>query len=99
MSEEVLTLEQDGAVAVVTMNRPKVKNALSQRLVKELGAALVKVAEDTSVRAVVLTGAGGAFCAGADLKSAFMENPDALQGISSAIDEYHSMIRAIVGAP
>lgn len=99
MSEEVLTSEQEGAVAVITMNRPSVKNALNTRLTKELGAALHKAAEDHSVRAVVLTGAGGAFCAGADLKSALAENPNAFHEVDTVIDDYHAMIRAIVGAP
>jgi 2-(1,2-epoxy-1,2-dihydrophenyl)acetyl-CoA isomerase len=99
MSEEVLTTEQDGAVAVITMNRPSVKNALSTRLTKELGAALHKAAEDHAVRAIVLTGAGGAFCAGADLKGALAENPNAFHEVDTVIDDYHAMIRAIASAP
>lgn len=99
MSEEVLLIERDGAVAVLTMNRPSVKNALNSALQKALGAGLRSVSEDPSVRAVVLTGAGGAFCAGADLKSVFADNPNVFSEIDTAIEEYHVMIRAIVGAP
>jgi len=57
----------DNHVCTVTMNRPEKRNALSAQLVNELIVALETAAEDDAVRVVVLTGAGGAFCAGADL--------------------------------
>jgi enoyl-CoA hydratase/carnithine racemase len=99
MSEEVLIVERDGAVAIVTMNRPQTRNALNKQLHTELGAMLQKLGDDTSVRVIVLTGAGGAFCAGADLKSSFAESPSGFSGIEVVIDQYHAIIRAIVGAP
>jgi 2-(1,2-epoxy-1,2-dihydrophenyl)acetyl-CoA isomerase len=98
MSEEVLETERDGAVLVVTMNRPQSKNALSPALTKALGAALVAAAEDAAVRAVVLTGAGGSFCSGADLKES-LQQLNSGAGLEGAIEQYHAMIRAIVGAP
>jgi 2-(1,2-epoxy-1,2-dihydrophenyl)acetyl-CoA isomerase len=60
--------ERHGAVALLTIDRPATRNALSGEVAGALHAALVAVAADRSVRAVVLTGAGGAFSAGADLK-------------------------------
>jgi enoyl-CoA hydratase/carnithine racemase len=100
MSEPVLLVDRDGPVTVLTLNRPRSRNALDEALVKALGHGLAAAAEDPAARAVVLTGAGGAFCAGADLKAQIAngsENPfDKLDG---AIDGYHAMIRAIVGAP
>lgn len=99
MSDDVLIQERDGAVALVTLNRPKSKNALNNALILGLSKALKDLAEDPSVRAIVLGGAGGSFCAGADLKSAFAENPNMLDELEPIIDRYHSMIRAIVGAP
>lgn len=99
MSDDVLLLERDGAVAIVTLNRPRAKNALNNALLTGLVTTLTGLGHDSSVRAVVLTGAGGSFCAGADLKSAFSENPDVLNQIESVIDRYHDTIRAIVGAP
>ena len=65
----LVTIERDGPVAVVTMNRPEAMNALSKGLRAELAAAMVEVNADDSIRAVVLTGAGTrAFTAGLDLK-------------------------------
>ncbi|MBK9258748.1 MAG: enoyl-CoA hydratase/isomerase family protein [Polyangiaceae bacterium] len=98
MSEQELLEERHGAVAVVTMNRPKAKNALSPELLTALLETLPKLADDASVRTVVLTGAGGAFCSGADLKAA-MANPEAFQNIDATMTRYHGVIRAIVNAP
>lgn len=62
------------AVAVVTLNRPERRNALNQRLLAGLYDALEALAADRKVGAVVLTGAGKAFCAGLDLKAIGTEN-------------------------
>jgi enoyl-CoA hydratase/carnithine racemase len=59
---------RDGAVAHLTLNRPAQYNALSEQMLAELQAALDALAADSSVRVVVLGGAGRAFCAGHDLK-------------------------------
>lgn len=65
----LVTVERDGAVAVVTLNRPEAMNALSAALRTELAAAMEDVDRDDAIRAVVLTGAGDrAFTAGLDLK-------------------------------
>jgi enoyl-CoA hydratase len=62
-----ILVERDGAVAVVTLNRPKVLNALNQATMEELAGALEALDQDDDVRCAVLTGAGRAFAAGADL--------------------------------
>lgn len=62
-----LTFERIGAVAVLTLNRPERLNAFTPRMARELVAALDATDSDDSVRAVVLTGAGRGFCAGADV--------------------------------
>jgi enoyl-CoA hydratase len=65
----LVTVERDGNVAIVTMNRPEAMNALSSALREELAKAMVAVDADDSIHAVVLTGAGQrAFTAGLDLK-------------------------------
>ncbi|MBT0770601.1 enoyl-CoA hydratase/isomerase family protein [Kineosporia sp. J2-2] len=63
----MIRLEQDGAVAVITLDRPRRRNALDATTKTALRAALEKVSAATSVRAVLLTGAGGSFCGGQDL--------------------------------
>jgi 2-(1,2-epoxy-1,2-dihydrophenyl)acetyl-CoA isomerase len=59
----------DDGVAVLTMNRPHRRNALSSAMLDALGRVLAEVEVDQDVGAVVLTGAGGAFCAGGDVKA------------------------------
>jgi 2-(1,2-epoxy-1,2-dihydrophenyl)acetyl-CoA isomerase len=69
MSYETLLYEVDQSVATITLNRPAVLNAISAQMIEELQVTLNVVRDDASVRAVVLTGAGRGFCAGADLKA------------------------------
>ena len=69
MSEPVLLVEVTDGVARVTLNRPEVRNALNEALLRELEAALRRLEDDAGARVVVLRGAGDrAFCAGADLR-------------------------------
>jgi len=68
-------LERRGAVLVVTMNRPHARNALSGPMLAIMKDAWDQVDGDPSIRACVLTGAGGAFCAGADLKAMTTSHP------------------------
>jgi len=58
---------EDG-ILTLTMNRPKARNAMSGEMMSAMQAAIPKAAVDPAVRCVVLTGAGGAFCAGGDVK-------------------------------
>jgi len=62
-----LLCETAGGVLRVTLNRPQVLNSLTRGLMKGLRDAVKAAGRDASVRAVVITGAGRAFCAGADL--------------------------------
>ncbi len=62
-----LLVERDGHVMVVTMNRPERRNALSPEMMAGMAAAWDEANGDPEVRVVILTGAGGSFCAGADL--------------------------------
>jgi 2-(1,2-epoxy-1,2-dihydrophenyl)acetyl-CoA isomerase len=67
MTDQLLETVSDG-VATLTMNRPEARNALTGEMQAALTAAINRASTDPSVRAVVLTGAGGAFCAGGDVK-------------------------------
>lgn len=68
MSDSLLLRKVDSGVATLTLNRPDQFNSLSEELLGELQQALDSIANDLSVRAVVICGAGKAFCAGHDLK-------------------------------
>ncbi len=70
MSEEIILVERDGPVAIVTMNRPDALNALSRALRAEIVKTFAALSEDDAVRVAVLTGSGRAFTAGVDLKEA-----------------------------
>jgi enoyl-CoA hydratase len=65
---QTLIVERSGAIAVVTLNRPEVLNALNLQMLRELSATVAEFDADDTLRAVILTGAGGkAFAAGADI--------------------------------
>ena len=66
--EPILLREVDGPIATLTLNRPRQYNALSEGLLTELQTALNEIAEDDSIRVLVLAASGRAFCAGHDLK-------------------------------
>lgn len=68
MTDEVLVNVTDG-IMIVTLNRPKVKNAANKALAEGVAAAMDKLDSDDSIRVAILTGAGGTFCAGMDLKA------------------------------
>lgn len=69
MTEPHLLFEREGHVAVVTLNRPERKNALSMEMMARMYDAWVEIDGDDDIRAAVVTGAGGDFCAGMDLKA------------------------------
>jgi methylglutaconyl-CoA hydratase len=100
MADEHLSIERDERdVVTLTMNRPEVRNAFGPDLMRGLIAAMEELANDDSVRAVVLTGAGTAFSAGADLTwmssivdNTFEENVEDSRG-------FERMLRAVHEAP
>ncbi|MGK0741958.1 enoyl-CoA hydratase [Leucobacter sp. Z1108] len=63
----MLKCERDGAVAVLTLNRPESRNALTRELLRQLTALVAQLDADDSIGAIILTGADPAFCAGVDL--------------------------------
>ena len=88
-----LRVEIDGPVATLTLDRPESLNALTVPVKVALREALESIASDRAVRAVILTGAGRAFCAGQDL--AERESPDAAPLDVEVRDRYNPIIRAI----
>lgn len=63
-----VTLQRMGRLALITLNRPEALNAVNRQLAQQFGEALTEVQQDDHLRVAVVTGAGRAFCAGADLK-------------------------------
>lgn len=101
--EEPLLLREDkGGVARLTMNRPKQRNALSEDLMRALTAEIGAIAADPSVRAVVLGGAGPAFCAGHDLKELTAARSGADRGrafFARTMQLCSTLMQAIVNCP
>lgn len=64
---QTITLDRDGPVATITLNRPELRNAFNETAIAELSAAFQRVNEDAQLRVVILAAQGPAFCAGADL--------------------------------
>ncbi len=81
MSASVLTHLVDNGVLTITLNRPEVLNSLDESLTLGLVDAMHEAKTDSAVRAVVITGAGRAFCAGADLNA---RSWPAVKGVSAA---------------
>jgi enoyl-CoA hydratase len=73
--DQHLLLERDGGVLIVTMNRPERRNALSPSMMDGLSAAWDEVNANPDIRVAILTGAGGCFCAGADLQAMTETHP------------------------
>jgi len=88
-----LRVEVADSIATLTLDRPDALNALTTALKRDLLAALRRIDRDRSVRAVVLTGAGRAFCAGQDLKERLA--PDAPPLSVLLREEYNPIIRAM----
>ena len=79
MSEEVLTSEEDG-ILVVTINRPDAKNAMSKAAAEGIAAAMDRLDSDDNLRVGILTGAGGTFCSGMDLKGFLRGESPSVEG-------------------
>ena len=82
---DVLSEQRDHGVAVVTLNRPDRRNALSAALLSALRARVAELDASEDVRAIVLTGADPAFCAGLDLKNLGTDRLSALPSYLSLI--------------
>ena len=79
MSEEVLTSEENG-ILVVTINRPEAKNAMTKAAAEGIAAAMDRLDSDDNLRVGILTGAGGTFCSGMDLKGFLRGESPSIEG-------------------
>jgi 2-(1,2-epoxy-1,2-dihydrophenyl)acetyl-CoA isomerase len=92
-----LRVERDGAVTILTLDRPEVLNAFDERLTEALNASIADCAADTSIRAVVITGSGRAFSAGQDLddRLAMIEKGHDLRLGDELRRRYHPLITRV----
>jgi enoyl-CoA hydratase/carnithine racemase len=95
----ILLCERVGPIAVLTLNRPAVRNSLSEAMIAQLHAALNEIGEDRDVRALVIAANGPAFSAGHDLKELTARRSDADGGrayFSGIMNACSAMMQAIV---
>lgn len=97
---DLVQIERDGAVALVTLNRPEVINALNGALGAAFAEAMLMLEADESARCIVLRGAGRGFMAGGDIASFHAKLDDGIEDhIRTLIGVYHGAVRAIVRMP
>lgn len=101
MNYETLEFERRGSGAWVTFNRPEAMNALTVKFIEEMNRVLSVVRNDDSVRALVLTGKGRGFCAGADLKAslALKEKEGPMATVSHFLIPLQEMLRTLRHLP
>jgi 2-(1,2-epoxy-1,2-dihydrophenyl)acetyl-CoA isomerase len=96
VSEPTILLELAGGVATITLNRPDKLNAFNGAMHGELATALDRIEADVAVRALLLTGAGRAFCAGQDLGDRVMGEGDAPPDLGDTLDRlYNPLVRRL----
>ena len=98
----VLQREDQGGVAILTLNRPESRHALSEALIEALSAELTAIAKSSNIACVVLTSEGPVFCAGHDLKEMSLYRADADRGrarFSDMFDRCSVMMQQIVALP
>lgn len=98
MSEAAVLYAAEAGVATLTMNRPAVLNALDDALLAGLRDGLARAKADPAVRALLLTGAGRGFCAGADLAAGAMRDGP-LDVAQSLRERYHPIVLAMRQCP
>jgi enoyl-CoA hydratase len=100
MSYENIAVEKDGAIAIVTLNRPQQLNALSYGLVKELALAMEAMDQDREVRVIIVTGGEKVFAAGADIKEMADAGPfdERVQGRLAFRDRINKITKPVIAA-
>jgi enoyl-CoA hydratase/carnithine racemase len=91
VSSDTVLFELTDKVAIITLNRPAVRNAMNRELGSALMEALQRVREEADLRAAVITGAGRTFCAGADLKERAQTGRAADASVASVIEASRTM--------
>jgi 2-(1,2-epoxy-1,2-dihydrophenyl)acetyl-CoA isomerase len=89
-------VETTGATRLVIINRPAARNALTREVLATLREAIDAASADPAIRCVILGGAGGHFCAGADLRQNMLEDPQFTDHLEVYMDAFHGLIKGIV---
>jgi len=97
MAYEAISVKKEGKVATLVMNRPEALNFLDPIMAGEIEVALEDFEKDESIRAVIITGAGRAFCAGGDVK--FMQQDWPVHELVRRMDRITGFIRAMLNLP
>ncbi len=89
MPYELLLVEKGDKIAVVTLNRPDKRNALSIALRNEIDHCLQELEADDAISAVAIAGAGPSFCAGFDRNEFFVQTPEHAKALADSTDRFH----------
>jgi enoyl-CoA hydratase/carnithine racemase len=101
-SAPILLRQDQEGIAILTLNRPEARNALSVAMIAALSGALASIRQDSAIRAVVITGTDPAFCAGHDLKEMTARRSDPDRGrafFKETFDRCAAMMQSIVRLP
>lgn len=99
MTDHVLISRREGAVLVLSNNNPAARNALSPEYYATVTTALAEAASDSGVGAIVLTGEGGHFCSGGDLRQLARRRELPIEERRARLEGLHDLIRAVRGCP
>lgn len=96
MSLETIKYEQNEGIATLTLNRPDVFNSLNEQMHSELKTTISNIKKDKSIRVLIITGEGRAFCAGQDLNDRSVNNSDEKVDLGESIErKYNPLITSI----
>ena len=98
MQYETINYDLTNGISTLTLNKPEVFNSLNEVMHKELKDVLKKISQDKSIRVLIITGAGKAFCAGQDLNDRSVNNSDEKLDLGESIEKkYNPLIKSIYG--
>jgi 2-(1,2-epoxy-1,2-dihydrophenyl)acetyl-CoA isomerase len=93
---DVVLVEAVGKTRVVTINRPQARNALTRAVLLGVRHAFDEASSDPAVRCVVLCGADGHFCSGADLRQNIADDPEMMDHLELYMDDFHGLVKSVV---
>jgi 2-(1,2-epoxy-1,2-dihydrophenyl)acetyl-CoA isomerase len=93
---EVVLVEATGGTRLVTINRPQARNSLTREVLTLARRAFDEASSDPAARCVVLRGADGHFCSGADLRQNLIDNPEMMDHLDVYMDAFHGLVRSVV---